>query len=128
MLQTLINKYKSAEDEYLIRSPKEKWLFVRNIGIFIFALAGVPVFDPKFKIYFYSYSAGIVIVDVIISFFYTLWYYLNTPTPINGLLVLPIFSIVIPVKKKTLKFHQLFLYHDYFHFLTVWNHLSNYND
>lgn len=97
MLRIFIDKYKTLKSEYLNRSPNGKWLFVRNIGIFILKLIGVPVFDPNFEVSALSYCSGLICVGISLSAIYTLWYFMKTPTPINGILVIPIYAVLIPV-------------------------------
>lgn len=110
MFQWLIDKCQSIKRDYLRRSPKGKWLAVRNGGIFILRVTGVPVLDPNFKINWLSYSAGIVIVDVSISFVYTVWYFLHRDF-VKGLLNIPLyFGVLLPViYLLNLKFIRLIL-------------------
>lgn len=98
MLWAIIKKYRVVKREYLSRSPKGKWLFIRNICTFVLSFTGVQITDSNFEPNFYSYCTGITIISRFISFFYTLWYYSKTSTPINGLLMLPMFGALIPVK------------------------------
>lgn len=95
MLDGIISKYKAVKVEYLRGSPKEKWLFVRNIGIKVLILTGVPVLDPNYRVTWYSYAGAVVTIDIFLSFLYTLWYFMDTP--INGFLVTPLFGILVPV-------------------------------
>lgn len=98
MLQKLIELYKSMKTDYLNRSPKGKWLFVRNVGIFVLTLTGVPFLDPNFKIWWYSYAAGVAAADIALSCCYTVWYYADTP--IKAILFTPILGIVVPVSDR----------------------------
>lgn len=96
-----IEKLKSVKAEYLSRSPKGKWEFVRNIGIYVLQVTGVPVLDPNFKVYWWSYAITGVILDVTISFAYSVWYYnFKVIDPIKGLFNIPLyFGILIPVRQ-----------------------------
>lgn len=91
----MIAKYKSVKADYLNRSPKGKWLLVRNFGIFVQTLIGVPVLDPDFKVNWYSFIGIVGVIDSFASFLYTLWYYFETP--IRGFLYTPYFGVIIPV-------------------------------
>lgn len=95
MLGQIISKFKSLKREYLDLSPREKWESVRNIGIFILTLTGVPVLDPSFKVTWYSFAAIIIAIDVQISFIYTIWYFADTP--MKAFLMAPMFGTIIPV-------------------------------
>lgn len=91
----LVKKYREIKDDYLNRSPKGKWLFVRNSGIFILEICGLPVIDPNFQVNWRSYYSGVLYFDIFSSLFYTFWYY--SDSPIKCILALPIFAIIIPV-------------------------------
>lgn len=99
MFNNLIEKFKTTKVEYLSRSPKGKWEFVRNTGIFILRCTGVPVLDPNFKVYWWSYAATGVILDVTFSFIYSVWYFnFMEKDPVKGLFNIPLyFGILIPV-------------------------------
>lgn len=98
MIIFFINKYKSLKVEYLSRSPKGKWVFIRDIGIIVLTMTGVPVLDPNYKVTWFSYAGAIVTIDVFSSFFYTLWHF--SDTLIEGFLVTPLFGILLPVNWK----------------------------
>lgn len=101
MIRYFIEKFKTAKAEYLSRTPKGKWEFVRNTGIMLLRVTGVPVIDPNFKFYWWSWACGGVILDVTVSFIYSLWYYnYKLKDPITGLLNIPLyFGILVPVSK-----------------------------
>lgn len=95
MFKSLIEKYKTIKKDFFSRSPRGKWEFSRNIGIFVLTLTGVPVLDPNYKVSWYSYAPGLTCLDIFISFFYTIWYFIKTP--LTGILVTPLFGVVVPV-------------------------------
>lgn len=97
MFGKIISKFKSLKCEYLDLSPRRKWEFVRNIGIFILTLTGVPVLDPSFKVTCYSFAALAIVVDIQISFIYTIWYFAGTP--MKAFLIVPMFGTIIPVNE-----------------------------
>lgn len=90
------SKYESIKTEYLFRTPKGKWLFVLNMGMFFLKMIGIPILDLEFEVWWYSYISGIAFVDSMISFFFTIWYYADTP--LKGILYVAILGIVIPVR------------------------------
>lgn len=75
----LLEKYRSIKADYLSRSPRGKWEFVRNIGIFVLKLTGVPVLDPNYELYWYSFAPMLCGINIFLSFCYTIWYYKETP-------------------------------------------------
>lgn len=93
----LFGKYKKIKKDYLNRSPRGKWEFVRNIGIFILKISGVPVLDPNWKISWYSYVPNVVYIDLLLSFIYTVWY--HSDTPLNGFLIIPTYAVILPVNQ-----------------------------
>lgn len=95
MFKVLKEKYKSLKSEYFNRSPRGKWHFVRNLGIFVLSFSGLAILDPNFKVWWYSYVAAFVTIDVSASFAYTLYYFADTP--IQALLFTPLLSILVPV-------------------------------
>lgn len=95
MYKRIKEKYNAIKTDYLSRSPKGKWIFVRNIGIWVLTLTGVPVLDPNYKVTWYSFAPGFTCMNIFVSFFYTVWYY--SDSPLKGILVVPIFGVVIPV-------------------------------
>lgn len=54
----------------------------------------MPVLDPNYKVIWYSYVPGFICLDIFISFLYTIYYFIDTP--ITGILVTPLFGVVIP--------------------------------
>lgn len=105
MFKKIIEKYKRTKEDFVSRSPRGKWEFVRNIGIFILTLTGVPILDPSYEVIWYSYAPGLTCLDIFISFFYTIWYFIETP--LTGILVTPLFGVVIPVIKVLFNFNFL---------------------
>lgn len=43
MWKSIVDKYNATKSEYFRRDPREKWEFVRNIGIFILTLTGIII-------------------------------------------------------------------------------------
>lgn len=99
MFRFVREKIEFIKKWYSNLSPKKKWALVRDLGTMFLRLSGVPILDPNFKVYWWSYAAGIVIIDVSISFAYTIWYYLwVVHDPVKGLLNTPLyFGILVPV-------------------------------
>lgn len=95
----VIAKYKSIKSEYMHRTPKGKWLFVLNMAIFALKIAGFDILTIDFKLTWISYIPGVVLVDCVLSFIYTIWYYANEP--LKGMLFIATFGIIVPVLKKS---------------------------
>lgn len=95
MLKYITEKLKSVKSEYMNRSPRGKWSFILNMGIFVQKLTAVEMIDRNFKVWWYTYASGVVFIDIFCSFIYTLWYYADTP--IKGLLFIALIGIIIPV-------------------------------
>lgn len=95
IIRWFIKTCKSIKENYLKKSPKQKWLFIRDIGISILSLSGVPILDPNHKTYWYSYAVCGLTVDYTFSFFYTIWYYFDQP--MKSLQSLPLLGVLIPV-------------------------------
>lgn len=96
-LKMFLGIYKSIKNEYLSRSPRGKWLFVRNIGIFALKLMGNPILDPNYRVYWYSFAGILVVSNIFLSHLYTWWYYSDSETPIKGFLITPLYGTIIPV-------------------------------
>lgn len=45
MWKTIVDKYNVTKSKYFRRDPREKWEFVRNIGIFILTLTGIFIIN-----------------------------------------------------------------------------------
>lgn len=97
-----IKRCKSIKENYLKKNPKQKWLFISDIGISILSLCGVPILDPNYITYWYSYAGCALILDYTFSFFYTIWYYLDQP--MKSIQSLPLLGVLIPVNVCS-KFH-----------------------
>lgn len=98
MFGQLFQKFQIIRRNYLDRTPLKKWEFVRNFGIFVMRLVGVPILDRNFTIDWYSFVPLLVAVDSAISFFYTVWYFMDTP--IKSMLVFSLSGTIIPVNTK----------------------------
>lgn len=92
-----IKKYKKIKDDYLSRSPKGKWDFVRNIANSLLQMIGVAVIDLNFKVWWYSYMGAVVLINTALSFLYTLWYFYHIGTPLEGILLIALFGIFVSV-------------------------------
>lgn len=88
-------KYQKLKTKYLLLSPKDKWIFIRDIGIFFLKYSGTAFLDPNFKIWWYSYIGTISFFDFYLSFLYTLWYYVDMP--VKGLFPISLIGIIVPV-------------------------------
>lgn len=89
------NKYVEFRDDYLYRSPKRKWDFIRCIAGYFLRMIGIPVVDHDFKVWWYSYMCAVCMANMVLSFLYTLWYYADEP--LKGSLFVSMFGIFISV-------------------------------
>lgn len=94
-MDKLLKKYREIKKDFLNRSPRGKWLWVRNAAIIVLTVTGVPAMDPQYKVDWWSYAPLTVVIDIFISFIYTIWYY--SDNPLEGILAIPTFAIIIPV-------------------------------
>lgn len=90
-----MEKCKSIKENYLNRSSKGKWLFIRNIGIVILKMTGVPILDPHYKVNWWSYGCAVGGINYSISLLYTLWYYADQP--MRALQPFVLLGVLIPV-------------------------------
>lgn len=82
--------------DYMNRSPKEKWKFVRDVGQMFLRFIGVPFLHPTFQVRWYSYVPAVVLMDILLSFFYTVWFYFGCET-IKGFLIVSLLGILTSV-------------------------------
>lgn len=90
-----IEKLVEIRDDYLCRSPKGKWHFIRGIAEHFLRMIGIPVVSRDFKVWWYSDICSVCMANAVLSFFYTLWYYAGEP--IKGYLFVSMFAIFISV-------------------------------
>lgn len=91
------NLFKKLKSDYLARSPREKWLFVRNMGLFVQKLLGLAIYEPSYKVSWRTYFTGFLLIQYFSSFAYTLWYYADNP--LKGLLAISFVGTILPVFK-----------------------------
>lgn len=96
VLRKAVEKYKSIKSAYLSRSPREKWILIRNTAAFFLGCLGIPVSDPNFKANWYSYVSIVVAIDMTLSYCYTIWHFIGID-PVKGFLAVPLISVIIPV-------------------------------
>lgn len=78
-LNCAVEKYKSVKQTYLNKSPRQKWLLIRDVGLIFLNVTGVPILDPKFRPNWFSYFPGILSCDYIFLMIYTVFYYSHDP-------------------------------------------------
>lgn len=93
----LVNKYMAIKHDYLSRSPKGKWDFIRKIGNGFLRMIGVAIIDSKFEERWYSYGGAIILSNIALSFLYTFWYSYQNETPLQGILLVAMFGIFVSV-------------------------------
>lgn len=96
-IQILIDTVKSIKDEYLNRTSRGKWMFIKNIGIFVLNLIGVRTLEPHLNVYWYTYSSAATGILFFISMFYTFWYFRHEP--LRSFQNTAVLGVVIPVCK-----------------------------
>lgn len=95
MLKYFFERYNSLKSEYMNRSPRGKWLFVMHLGTMFQKIIGISIMDPNFKVWWFTYTSGVALLDVVLSSIYTIWYY--SDNPFKGFLFLSMLGIVVPV-------------------------------
>lgn len=83
-LNLLLGKLRKRKENFLRKTPKEKWEIVFNVGSKMFRLLGIEVF-LGIKNRWYSYIGAILIFDYIFLISYTLWYYFRKNEYLKGL-------------------------------------------
>lgn len=89
-------KFQATKADYMNLSPKEKWMLIRGIGQFILKINGVPFLDSKFQVRWSAYVPAVALTDILISFFYTVWYYYGHET-IKGFLIVSLLGTLTSV-------------------------------
>lgn len=124
MFGKIVEKIRFIKADYMKKNPRRKWQFVRDAGIKILRYSGVAFLDSKFEVYWWSYAAAVVIIDITLSFIYSVCYYsFVVKDPIKGALNLPLyFGILLPVKvciDQMITIHMLYLYNNCFNFSSI---------
>lgn len=97
-------RYQEMKADYTYRSPKGKWMFVRDIEQIFLKFIGVPFMGPTFQVRWYSYVPAVVLIDILLSFFYTVWFYFGVDT-IRGFLATSLFGTLTSVRILKFLFH-----------------------
>lgn len=98
-MKNLFRKYREFKVDYCNRSPKQKWLFMETIQIFLLKLIGLNFLDPNFKLNWRSFLIYFCAIDFFGSFIYTVCYYIECGSPIEGFLAVPMLANMLPVMK-----------------------------
>lgn len=67
---SIVEKYKSIKEQWLSKTPKEKWLLFYRIGDFALRLIGVNVFNDNPRS-IWTYSFAVAIVSYAVLFIHT---------------------------------------------------------
>lgn len=97
MFGAFVEKYQSLKRNYLNRSPRQKWKFVQTLGIYILKPSGVTFLDPNFKLYWNTYIPILLCIEMVVSYLYTVWYYIDTP--VKAILIWSEIGLLVPVNK-----------------------------
>lgn len=99
--------YERIKADYIKRSPKGKWIFIRDFAIPLLKIIGLAILDPNFKVWWYSYFSIVVYINFFSSLIYTIWYY--SDDPIQACRVFTLFGVAISVKyMQHYKFLEIF--------------------
>lgn len=100
-------KYKTFKTGYFDRSPRGKWLLIRDAGSFFLKWCGAQILDPNYKVWWLSYAPTIVTIDLLVSSIYSFWYFMKSDL-MKSFLSIPIFfGILIPVNENFFTQDQL---------------------
>lgn len=91
----ILGKYTKFKENFLLKSPYEKWLLIRNSSTFLLQFIGCNVMDPNFKRNIVTVVPALLALGYAISMFYTLFYYRDQP--MRALQCLPSIGIIVPV-------------------------------
>lgn len=93
-----LSKFEHLKEEYLGRSPLEKWLYVRQLNIFLLKLVGVQFMEANYKFHWKTWIPMYLGLNYFTLSIYTGYYYWGEPfkalqsTTMSGLMV-PVRSI-----------------------------------
>lgn len=73
------SRYKSPKQRYLEKTPYEKWLFVRNINVFMLGVVGCEVVEPNYKPNLKTLIPMYMQVNYFVLLAYTCYYYWDKP-------------------------------------------------
>lgn len=99
----LLFSFKTIKQNYMRKSPYEKWYFIRNIHATLVKLVGVDVMNDNFKVNIRTLIPIYVEVNYLCLLTYTLIYYRNEP--FKALIATPSMGILIPVSLFWVKIH-----------------------
>lgn len=83
---------------FLLKNPREKWLYVRNVNIFFMKFTGIDFMTTNFKLNILSYIPFYIFINYTSLLIYTLYYYRHKP--LRALQATPAAGIAYPVRKK----------------------------
>lgn len=89
-------RWRALKNDWRMKTPKQKWLLVYNVGAKMSDLIGVTVYGDM-KNYWYSYVPGIMGIIYFLTVFYTSWIYYVKGEIFKGMQPTCYFGIVISV-------------------------------
>lgn len=87
--------FRNLKKEYLLKNPREKWEFVRDVNIVPLSFLGFDFMSPNFELDWKAAIPVFVGLDYIISMFYAMFYYKNEP--LRAMQSTPQLAVAIPV-------------------------------
>lgn len=84
-------------DEWATKVPKQKVMFVLNSARFVFDLVGVRVLSDL-RVYWLSYIPAVMVLDLVLSTFYTIQYYYRDDRLLIGMQSTCLYGVTIPVR------------------------------
>lgn len=94
--EPLKNLVQKLVEKWRIKTPKQKWQFIYNIGDFMCDLVGIRVFKDL-KNYWYTASCGLGASVYFITVTYTMIYYFKQNAFLRGVQCLCLFGHAVTV-------------------------------
>lgn len=77
--KNFLNWFKRFKQNFLAKSPRQKWLYVRNFNAFIMKFVGCQFMESNFKLRIESFIPIYLAVNYFTLLLYTLFYYRHEP-------------------------------------------------
>lgn len=94
--------WKNFKNKWHVKTPRQKWFVVYEIGVKLSKLIGITVYE-NVQLRWYSYFPGVIGLIYFSTVFYTLWYYSMKGEFSRGLQCTSSFGIVISVSCVSLR-------------------------
>lgn len=87
--------FRDLKREYLAKSPRGKWEFIRDINIIPMNFIGTEYMEPNFRINWKTVIPPFIGLEYTLAMSYTLHYHKDNP--LKAMQATPLLGIVIPV-------------------------------